>query len=232
MIGVAVPLALPDIPRDAEPIEQDIDVIDSWIGHLAMPPAGERRGVLPGKGKWFGVATPSRVGEDYSAQCEKLLYTHACQVNETPRAGTGALPYIMTDPYPLPPPPPPPDPLVAAKWAGQIRTLIAVLAGAGIIGSAWAGVSVEQISSLVTVAMTAISLGAWAWAAYKSWQDKNQARAVLVSSSAASAQKGEPVVITVTPPGQANIATKIPQAEINAAPSIPAGPPQPAPAAA
>ena len=61
--------------------------------------------------------------------------------------------------------PQPPDPVKAQQYAGQIRTLIALLAGAGVIGGAWIGVSQEQLVSLVTVAMTLASLVGAAWAA-------------------------------------------------------------------
>ena len=86
--------------------------------------------------------------------------------------------------------PQPPDPVKAQQYAGQIRTLIALLAGAGVIGGAWIGVSQEQLVSLVTAAMTLASLVGAAWAAISSWRQKAAARAELAASARESASRG------------------------------------------
>jgi len=123
----------------------------------------------------------------------------------------------------------PPDPVKANQWAGQIRALIALLVGAGIVGGAWTGVTVEQITNWVTLAMWAAAAAGAAFTSYKSWRAHAEERAVTVASSIASAQHGTPVVVTVTPEGQPNIVTTISPAEQAAAPSVPNVIPQPAP---
>lgn len=128
--------------------------------------------------------------------------------------------------------PPPPNPTKMAQWAGQLRLLIGILAGAGLIGGAWAGVSAEQIANWLTAIMTVGSMAGMAWASYKSWQDKKAQRAALVASAMVSAAAGAPVAVTVTPEGLPNIATQISVREQLAAPIVTAGvTPQPAPAA-
>jgi uncharacterized membrane protein YebE (DUF533 family) len=134
--------------------------------------------------------------------------------------------------------PAPPDPLLAAQWAGQIRTLIALLAGAGVVGGAWVGVSTEQIANALTALMTIAGIVAYGWAAYKSYRDKIAQRAVVVASAQASAEITAktgvvtPVSVVVTPEGMPNVATKISPAEVAQAPSAPMNvPPSPAPAA-
>ena len=126
--------------------------------------------------------------------------------------------------------PQPPDPVKAQQYAGQIRTLIALLAGAGVIGGAWIGVSQEQLVSLVTAAMTLASLVGAAWAAISSWRQKAAARAELAASARESASRGTPVVVTVTPAGEPNALTHISATEAARAPSVPLGAtPSPAP---
>ncbi len=127
-------------------------------------------------------------------------------------------------------PPPPPDPVKVAQWAGQIRTLIALLAGAGLLGGVWAGVTADQIANWLTAILTVVGLAGAVYAAMTSWWAKIQDRKALVAAAKASAQHGEPVTVTVTPEGMPNVATKISATEQAAAPSVPQGiPPQPAP---
>jgi hypothetical protein len=129
----------------------------------------------------------------------------------------------MSDPLPQPP-----DPVKVAQWSGQIRTLIAVLAGVGFGGAALKGISSEQITGWVTAAMTLWGIGAWAWVSWKSWQAKKADRKILVASTVASVKLNTPVAVTVTPEGQPNIATRISTTEQIAAPTVPADvPPQP-----
>jgi hypothetical protein len=134
----------------------------------------------------------------------------------------------MSDAFPLPPPP---DPVKAEQWAGQIRLLIAILAGAGFVGAGWAAVSVEQITNILTSFLTIASLVGTAWASYRSWQQKREQRAKEVASAAASAVLGEPVTVAVTPPGQPNLVSKVSSTEIAQAPFAPLDvAPSPAPA--
>jgi hypothetical protein len=127
--------------------------------------------------------------------------------------------------------PPPPDPVKVAQWAGQIRALIALLAGAGLIGGVWAGVSAEQVTNALTALLTLAGVAGAAWASFTSWRAKQADRKALVASAVASAQHGAAVVVTVTPPGEPNIATRISPAEQVAAPSVPINvAPQSAPA--
>jgi len=125
--------------------------------------------------------------------------------------------------------PSPPDPVKATQWAGQIRALIALLAGAGIVGGAWAGVTIEQITNWVTLAMWAAAGAGAVFTSYKSWKAHAAERAITVASAMASVQQGTPVVVTVTPPGEPNIVTAISPKEQADAPSAPNVVPQPAP---
>lgn len=123
----------------------------------------------------------------------------------------------MSDTFPIKTP----DPVALAQWAGLARTLIAALAGAGLLGAAWAAVSVEQITNILTAVLTLAGVAGAAWSAYKSWQDKRLARVKEVAAAKASAELGSPVTVTVTPEGMPNIATRISAAEQAAAPSVP-----------
>ncbi len=117
----------------------------------------------------------------------------------------------------------PPDPTKAAQWAGQIRALLTLLAGAGIVGGAWAGVSVEQITNWVTLAMWAAAGVGAAWASYKSWQDKIKQRQEKVATAMVSAAQGVPLVVSVTPPGVENTVAQVSATEQAAAPTLPLG---------
>lgn len=127
----------------------------------------------------------------------------------------------------LPPLPQPPDPTTIAQWTGQLRTLIALAGGLG-LGGAWLGhITDQEISGDLTAIFTVGGLALWAGAAIWSWIAKlraaTAARTSAVASAVQSAQTGTPVVVTVTPPGQPNIATLISPAEVAAAPAVPVG---------
>ncbi len=127
--------------------------------------------------------------------------------------------------------PPPPDPVKVAQYAGQIRAFLSliggVLAGLGIVLPTFTD---AQINGYVSAAMIIMGLVSYGIAAFKSWQAKTADRQALVASAKASAQHGTAVVVTVTPPGQDNVATKISATEQATAPSVPIGvSPQPAP---
>ncbi len=128
--------------------------------------------------------------------------------------------------------PPPPDPVKVEQYAGLLRTLIAALSGAGLLGAAWAGVSAQQIGNVLTAVLTLAGAVGAAFAAFQSWRQKAEARAREVASANASATLGQPVTVAVTPPGQPNIVSKVSATEVAAAPSAPLNvEPSPAPAA-
>lgn len=139
--------------------------------------------------------------------------------------------------YIPPDPPPPPDPVVVAQWAGQIRTVIALVGGLG-LGGAWLQhLTDAQISNDVTAILTMFGLASWALAGVWSWWQKRQAanaaRTVAVASAVASAHKtqdaGTPTPVTVAPAaaaGVAPVATMVSHAE---AAMVPLPPPDVAP---
>ncbi len=146
----------------------------------------------------------------------------------------------MADVFAVPPLPPPPSPTKIALWTGQIRAVIALLAGIG-FGGAWLQkVTDTQISDGLTAFLTVAGLVLWGVAGAMSWYKEHwqaaAARSTAVASAVASVAEGTPVTVAVTqtPPGMPDIvvATHIPLAEQAVAPSPPVGqPPQPAPAA-
>lgn len=133
--------------------------------------------------------------------------------------------------------PAPPDPTAIEQWSGQARTLIAVLSGIG-IGGAWLQhVTDAQITGYVTAGLTLVSLGGWAWAAFRSWQSKRmkaeEERKLQVASAVASANAtmaaGIPTPVTVsvvekTLPHMPDVgaATLVSTAEAATAPVVPA----------
>ena len=130
----------------------------------------------------------------------------------------------MSDPM-LPPLPAPPDPVYVAQWTGQIRTIVALAGGIG-IGGAWLQhITDAQISNDVTAMITVLGLVSYAVAAFYSWKQKRDAATAAhtekVASAVASANAGMPVVVTVTPPGQPNIATAVSPLEAARAPKAP-----------
>ncbi len=133
----------------------------------------------------------------------------------------------------FPPLPQPPDPVKVAQWAGQARALVTlfggVLAGVGIVLPAFTD---TQLSGYITAGMTLVGLASYAAAAVHSWRQKTADRAITVASAVASAESGTPVVVSVTPVGQPNIATRVSATEVASAPVVPSGvAPQPAPSA-
>ncbi len=132
----------------------------------------------------------------------------------------------------LPPPPPPPDPVVVAQWAGQIRTVIALVGGLGLGGAWFQHLTDAQISNDVTAFLTVFGLASWAVAAGWSWWQKRQAanaaRTVAVASAVASAHKtaatGTPTPVIVAPSvavGVAPVATMVSHAEASTVPLPP-----------
>jgi hypothetical protein len=127
----------------------------------------------------------------------------------------------MTDQITLPPPP---DPVKVAQWTGQIRALLPFVGGAlASAGIVIPSLTDAQISGYISAAMTAAGIASYAASAVWSWYQKVKDRKMLVASAVASAQHGAPVVVTVTPEGQPNVATRVSPAEQAAAPSVPIG---------
>jgi hypothetical protein len=124
--------------------------------------------------------------------------------------------------------PPPPDPVKVAQWVSTGLSILKAAAGAGLVGTAWAAsVSPEKMTAFITFLMYAMSVAAlvvgWLGSLWQRHLEAVAARKVLVASAVASAQHGAPVVVTVTPTGEPNIATRISPAEQVAAPSVPLG---------
>lgn len=110
----------------------------------------------------------------------------------------------MTDDYHIPSTP---DPAMVAQIAAIARTLIAGLAGAGLLGSSIAAVTDAQISAIVTGALMLVSIVVWVGTGVWSWRQKRKsaqqvhdaAVASAVASSQATMQAGQPVAIPVQP---------------------------------
>ena len=130
--------------------------------------------------------------------------------------------------------PPPPDPVKMAQIAAVAKNVLSMLVGAGVLGAVWAGVSVEQITNWLTAALTLAGLVGGAYSMFRSWRRPIEQRAVLVASTVASVEQGQPVSVTVTPGNLPNEAVKISPAEIAKAPAAPPlnVAPSPAPKAA
>ena len=119
----------------------------------------------------------------------------------------------MSEAPPSPPAllPPTADPTQMAIWAGQIRLVIGMLAGAGLLGAGWAAVSAQDITNFLTIAlMIASPLAAVVTGLWSKWQKQKAAgaaRTTAVASAVASANAtqaaGMPVAVTVgaAPPG-------------------------------
>jgi hypothetical protein len=106
---------------------------------------------------------------------------------------------------PLPPLLPSPDPVQIAKWTGQIRLVLTVLAGAG-IGVAWIPrITDTQISAYVGVALLLLPIGASVWSWFENQWNSRKANATVVASAVASAKAtaaegtARPVVVVPFP---------------------------------
>jgi hypothetical protein len=115
--------------------------------------------------------------------------------------------------------------LVQQILGGLVRTAIAAFgAWAAAGGVVLTGTQLDQLSG------AALILAMAGWSAVQKWIAAQTSRTAQVAAAVASVEKGSPVVVTVTPEGQPNVATKISATEQAAAPSVPMStPPQPAP---
>lgn len=115
--------------------------------------------------------------------------------------------------------------LVQQILGGLVRTAIAAFgAWAAAGGVVLTGTQLDQLSGVVLILVMGL------WSAAQKWIAAQASRTAQVSAAVASAEHGTPVVVTVTPEGMPNVATKISATEQAAAPAVPAGvPPQPVP---
>jgi len=109
--------------------------------------------------------------------------------------------------------------------AGLVRGVVGIASG---FGFTWAlTVSGDQITMAATAVVAVAML---LWSGWQKIAAIRASRSAEVAAAVASAEKGVPVVVTVTPEGQDNIATRVSATEAAAAPSVPISvPPQPAP---
>jgi len=109
--------------------------------------------------------------------------------------------------------------------AGIVRGIVGIASG---FGFTWAlTVSGDQITMAATAA---VALGMLLWSGWQKIAAIRAARRTAVAAAVASAEKGVPVIVTETPPGQQNIATRVSATEAANAPAVPSSAvPQPAP---
>jgi hypothetical protein len=106
--------------------------------------------------------------------------------------------------------------LLTQIFGGIVRTGMAAFgAWAAAGGIAVTGTQLDQLTG------SAMILAALAWSSIQKWLTQLAARKREVSAAKASAQQGEAVTVTETPPGQINFSTPVPPAEAAAAPSAP-----------
>ncbi len=115
-----------------------------------------------------------------------------------------------------------PNPATVAQIAGLLRTVIAGLGGAGLIGGSIGALTDSQLSGLVSAGLIAGGFAAWAGAAIWSWWQKLQAaklaQRALVTSAVASARAGMPLVVAPSDKGAMPTARLVPPEEAAAAP--------------
>jgi hypothetical protein len=119
-----------------------------------------------------------------------------------------------------------PDPLAVAQWASVGRHALTYgggfLSAFGLAMPSWLGsLSDPQINLIVSGVLFFGGLAMAGIGVVRGRIDKWRAQRKLVASVDQSAMRGEPVVVTVTPPGEDNTITRVSPAEIIAAPSVP-----------
>ena len=113
-----------------------------------------------------------------------------------------------------------------AMLLGAVRHLL-TLAG-GYLAAGGITLTGTQYDNLAGGIVAIVMVG---WSLWQKRSASTAARQVAVASAVATLEKGVPVTVAVTPPGEANVATKISATEIAAAPAVPAlQVPMPAPA--
>ncbi len=100
--------------------------------------------------------------------------------------------------------------------AGVIRGAVAIASGVGFTFALTVTDSQRQMA-----ATAALALGMLGWSAWQKVAAVRAARKAVVAAAVASVKIGIPVTVTVTPPGQPNIATIIDPMEIATAPTVP-----------
>lgn len=112
-------------------------------------------------------------------------------------------------------------PIVAAVIRGLLQI-------GSMFGFTWAlTVTADQTTMAATAA---VMLATLLWSAWQKIAAIRTARNAAVAAAVASVAMGRPVVVTVTPPGQDNVATLVSSTEAASAPVVPKGiPPRPAP---
>ena len=83
-----------------------------------------------------------------------------------------------------------PDPEAIALAAGQLRALLAALAGMGILGGVWASVSANEIATILTAVLTLSGLVLYLIASVWSWWQKAAAARAAHRGAVASAATG------------------------------------------
>lgn len=86
-----------------------------------------------------------------------------------------------------------PDPREIALVAGVIRTILAGLAGMGVLGGTWAALSDVQLSAISAMLLTLASLAGWAGVGVWSWIQKVRQARLDHAGSVASANSGQAV---------------------------------------
>ena len=128
-----------------------------------------------------------------------------------------------------------PDPVVAAQWTGVARHVLTygggMLSGLGFVMPSWlGGLTDPQLNVIISGIMFFSGLGMFG--VIRSKIDKWRNRQEMVATAMLSARQGEPLVVTVTPPGQPNTVASVSGKEQAEAPTVPANAPieQPSPA--
>ena len=83
------------------------------------------------------------------------------------------------------------------------------------------GLSDPQLNVIVSGVLFFGGLGMLAFGIIRSRLDKWLARGREVAAAVTSAERRTPVTVTVTPPGEPNVAVRVSAAEQNAAPDVP-----------
>jgi apolipoprotein N-acyltransferase len=115
------------------------------------------------------------------------------------------------------------DPVKIAKWTGQVRLVLTLLAGVG-IGGAWIPhITDAQISGYVGLSLALIPIGSALWSWFENEWNRKKANATVVASAVASAAMIVPlVVVPAASYDEPNATTtrRVTSAEANAATAV------------